>query len=924
MAAPLPGESPASPALPPALELDAAIFALLPVPVFVVAMEAAGGPVILACNEAACASTGYRREELIGQPITLVSGSPLDLEERAELADRMLRGEPATFHSLRRHRDGTVTAVEVRSRAAVLGGRRVVISTDHVVAAPQVALAQEGRNLRLQLALESAEMAVWDWEVGHDAATMPLSPEGGFGGVLPEDTPVVRAALDRALSEGVACRIEFRAYDLQGCVRWLEGRCVPVRDQGGAVVRFLGTVMDITERKAGEQALRESEARLRLALTNARMSIWEWDPATNQGILPDAFTRMLGLPTDEQLTSFAEAARYVHPDDRALLDDALTAAVEEGVEFRIELRFIRPGGGVGWVEAGGAPFFGGDGSLQKLVGTIRDITEQRAAREALQSLNAGLERRVRERTVDLEMANRTLRQEIHDRVQIEAMLRDRERFLERVMAATPSQVYIFDITEPRTIYANRLLDDLGYSREHAERMGPLPILALMHPDDAARVPAIFARLHALADEEVLENEFRARHADGSWRRYATRDVVFARDAAGVPAQILGVGIDITAIKQAEESLAAGVRRIEALNADLRRGSALLSAIVNGLNDGLALLDRYGVVLMANQALAALCEQGLDQVVGQIWPTICPATTSFVELSFANHAPTTARVQLEPHGATATQIDMRTIPLFAADGTVDQLVVHIVDVTERLQYEALAIQNERLATTGRLAATVAHEVNSPLQSIQNFLFLASTDDPAERDSYLGLISDEIDRIGRLIRRLLDLNRPGDEEERPVDVNGLIEKALVLMAGTIARHRVVVHTDLAAKHALVFGRGDQLMQVLLNIVLNALDVMPGGGRLSIHTTNSAPPGEALPDPPDGPSVTIEVADTGPGIPAEVLDQIFKPFFTTKPSGSGIGLAISRQIVEQHGGQLQARNGAASGAVFSAVFPVTGEPR
>jgi PAS domain S-box-containing protein len=1072
------------------------------VPVFVIDFAPAEIiPTILDCNAAACATTGYTRDELLGQPMAKVSASPLDPEERQESTERMLRGEQVTFRSLRRHRDGTLTPVEVLACSILFEGRMVTLSTDRPLPAPRDGFDQSRRNLRLQMAMENAEMAVWDWRLGSGEETSLLSAESGFGAVVQEDEPAVRRALDCAAEKGEACRVEFRAHRHQGPVRWLEGRSVPVRDLDGVVVGLLGTVMDITERKelelaltrqsrlhealagclrelfhpggtelerhrllaavmerlrsglgaprvnlwsveprphgrlllmlaeatgmpppaglpeaalgsrpllpwdevepatramlaqgqaltlagcglaaaqagkpaaqggstylfpillsgdlwglleveveAGvalseqEQALARtvaemiqiaatrwhtldsltaSEERLRLALEAAELGLWEWNFKTRRVEWTEQTARLFGIALTEHDGTLATFTRYAHPDDLEHIQASIARAVAVREPTRYALRIVRPDGEVRWLETLGQVYVDDEEQPMRMLGVAMDITERRATEETLQQLNTDLERRVFERTAELEQANRALHGEIRDRRLAEGLLRERERFLERVMAATPAQVFIFDVVTPRTLYSNRALESLGYGPDVIEQYGPFPIASVMHPDDAARLPAQYARLRAMADEEVLENEFRFRHADGTWHWLATRDVVFTRSDDGRPVQILGAAIDITAIKRAEMELAESVRRIEALNGDLRRSSQLLATIVNSLSDGLALIDRHGVVLMANAALARLYGVDLDAIVERPWATLCQAAAPLVGQTFHERTTATSRLQLDCGDAKSITVDLQTFPLLATDGSVEQVVLHLVDVTQRLQLEALAIQNERLVTTGRLAAIVAHEVNSPLQSIQNFLFLASSDDPEERDGYLRMISDEIDRIGSLIRRLLDLNRPGEGDPKPLDLNELVEKILVLTAGNLARHRVQLSCELAAQPATVMGRADHLTQVMLNIFLNALEAMPQGGRLKVRTFNQARlAGEALPPSLAGPMVTIEVSDTGPGISPDSLPLIFKPFYTTKPDGSGIGLAISHQIVAQHGGLLTAHNQTGGGAIFSVSLPV-----
>jgi two-component system, NtrC family, sensor kinase len=270
------------------------------------------------------------------------------------------------------------------------------------------------------------------------------------------------------------------------------------------------------------------------------------------------------------------------------------------------------------------------------------------------------------------------------------------------------------------------------------------------------------------------------------------------------------------------------------------------------------------------------------------------------VTLAGLANLTAAAILEERSQTAT-------------ATLSSQVAHLEAqqqaLTERLTHaEAGMLQAARLAAVGQLAASIAHEINNPLYAARNSLFLLSEDLPPELadSSYLALASQQLDRIARIIERMRDFYRPTRGELAEHDLNQLLEETLAL-AGLNLRHGTV---NMIFTPALDLPRalcnGDQLRQVFLNLVLNAIEAMPDGGTLTVRTER-------------GPTVAvIEIQDTGVGIPDEVRSHLFEPFWTNKPNGTGLGLSISAHIVTQHGGQIEVESVVDQGSTFRVVLP------
>jgi signal transduction histidine kinase len=221
-----------------------------------------------------------------------------------------------------------------------------------------------------------------------------------------------------------------------------------------------------------------------------------------------------------------------------------------------------------------------------------------------------------------------------------------------------------------------------------------------------------------------------------------------------------------------------------------------------------------------------------------------------------------------------------------------------------------LQTEKLTSLGLLAAGVAHEVNTPLAVISNYIQMLAKQIPAEDAKQLTIdkIVRQTFRASEIVNNLLNFSRTGGAEFREVDLNALLDETLLLVQHPMKTAKVTTLRNYGADLPLVVGSPNRLQQVFLNFFLNARDAMPNGGMLEVRT--SAPNG----------SVEVEITDTGMGIPAENLHRIFDPFFTTKSSGrgTGLGLSVSYGIIKEHAGKIDVRSTPGKGTSFRLEFP------
>jgi signal transduction histidine kinase/DNA-binding response OmpR family regulator len=227
------------------------------------------------------------------------------------------------------------------------------------------------------------------------------------------------------------------------------------------------------------------------------------------------------------------------------------------------------------------------------------------------------------------------------------------------------------------------------------------------------------------------------------------------------------------------------------------------------------------------------------------------------------------------------------------------------------YRELADFAEKMAAIGRLAASVAHEINNPLQAIHNSLHLSLHERLGEgkRLQYLTMAQAEVQRLIEIVQRMLDFYRPSRGGVMPTEVNDILENVLALAQKRLQHGDIRVHTDLKSDLPQIPMVSDQISQVVLNIVINAIDAMPSGGELWLETGLSE----------DGEWVLVSFRDTGPGMSADQMANLFEPFYTTKSDGTGLGLAISYGIIERHGGEIEVSNPPGKGAMFVVRLPV-----
>jgi PAS domain S-box-containing protein len=686
-----------------------------------------------------------------------------------------------------------------------------------------------------------------------------------------------RSDFDVGLDERAIVRIRQRVLAGETATfetrhRRKDGSSFPVEirqghfEQGGH--RFLCLVRDITERKRAEDELRASEARFRTFVDYATDAFFLVDDNSTILDVNRQACDSLGYTREELIGKHRsdfdldlDETSIQHLKQRIAAGQTVTFESrhrrKDGTSFPVEVR-------VGSLEQGGRRF----------LCLVRDITERKRAEDELR---------------DSEERFRTLVQFSFD-VYWESD--DQHRFT-------------------RQEFAQGLADAPGPGSELGKTRWEVPYV---EPDAEG-----WRRHRETLDAHLPFRDFElARpNPDGS-KRYVSVSGLPVFDKAGRFVGYRGVGRHITERKRVEEAL----RRSEAYLAEAQRLS----------HTGTTVMDAAGPVYLSVESYLIW---GLDPLRGlpsreallrQIHPDDRDKVHSEIEAALSDKTDFALEFRVIRPDGTVRHLQATGHPLVAADGTTELLGTY-VDVTElrraeeeheRLrQLEAELAHVNRLSIMGELAASLAHEILHPIATARNnaragmrFLEM-SPPDLGEVKETLGCIVRDADRAKDIVDRIREHIKKAPPRKEPIEVNAAIKEVLVMVESAIAKNHVSVRTRLADGLTAVEGDRVQLQQVVVNLVLNAVEAMStveeGARELSIVTEPSA-----------GAGIRVAVCDTGPGVDAQDVQRVFEPFYTTKASGVGMGLSICRSIIDSYGGRLWAEPNAPRGATFQFTLP------
>ncbi len=713
-----------------------------------------------------------------------------------------------------------------------------------------------------------------DWTISYlnPRAAQVLDPENRLLGrdmweEFPHsaDSPVWEI-YHRSMHDGLSGHaVVFYPEPLNG---WFEVQSEPTPD--GIVVFF----RDITERKLHDDRIREQQDLLSSVQTAVMLATWELDLRSGAlrygiGSYPVYGHSLDTLPTQEAFL------RIVHPEDQSTVTASLLRIADTGEHSVFDFRVLAA-----------------DGTILALEARAQVVRDDAGAAIGLRGLTL----------------NNT------ERKRSEAALRASEERYRVLADLNPLAIWMGDASGQIT-YANQgFLAYLGLVPEDLAGQGWLRGFA---PEDRERVVATWTRsVQTGVDYEI---EARLRNASTRELRWWHLKAAPVRDSRGDTLHWLGVASDIHDAKTNAEAL-----RNQQAQAERRR--AELETVYRTSPVGLALLDPvHFTFLNLNDHEANMLGLPKDQILGRrlseiVSPDKLPGLLEVMhEVAAGKHM----RDQLLEGEPAARPGDRRAwnvnySPVYNEDGSIRAISSASIEITNQKKAEAALIQSEKLAAVGRLASSISHEINNPLEAITNLLYLIALDEnlPESIKLYVHMAQSELTRVSQIATQTLRFHRQAVAPTL-VTAQELVGAVVRLYAGRLANSGIKVLEQYAPNTRILCFEND-IRQVFNNLIANAIDAMRTGGRLLVRAHAATDYG--VPEGRRG--VRITVADNGHGMSPATLARAFEPFFTTKDlQGTGLGLWISKGIVERHQGRLCVRSAQAEGrhgTVFTLFLP------
>jgi two-component system nitrogen regulation sensor histidine kinase GlnL len=349
-------------------------------------------------------------------------------------------------------------------------------------------------------------------------------------------------------------------------------------------------------------------------------------------------------------------------------------------------------------------------------------------------------------------------------------------------------------------------------------------------------------------------------------------------------------------------------------------------ILENIEDAVIALDQQGTISLFNPAAQDYTGISEKQSLGQFFferfehqNILCYLVRTALDegRSISDHE----AIVLRMPGTKPRPVSVTVSPIFTTDGTQQGAVLILRDLTQVRTLEETVRRADRLSMVGTMAAGLAHEIKNPLGGIKGAAQLLQMElgKDKELQEYTELMIRETERVNRIIEELLDLSRPRKNRTGKVNISQILDEIVMLQKQAVAERTISFRLYLDPSIPDISGDRDLLVRLFLNLIKNAGEASPDGGKITIESRIDSEYHMSLPGARPTPMVLITISDNGPGIPQQQTEQIFTPFYTTKVGGSGLGLSICQKIVLDHSGFMQISNQQEGGAVVKVSLPL-----
>jgi PAS domain S-box-containing protein len=629
------------------------------------------------------------------------------------------------------------------------------------------------------------------------------------------------------------------------------------------------------ERRRADENARRTEQEFRLIVDNIPVPAARYGPDGTMDFSNKACREYTGLSQDnleDKCCGFA-----LHRDDLGLLERKWRSHIATGEPFELEQRLRRADGVYRWHWVRHVPLHDDSGKIIKWYGVAFDIEDRRLAEEAR-----------------------------------EAALSEARRELQLTIDSIPVMVSTFDSDGTRSFVNQQWQNYTGHTQRDATRKG-LNTSVYYHPDDVQRFENAW-RI-AQAKGETLSVDVRTRRADGAYRWYTMRRAP-SRDEQGNIIKWYSVGIDVNDQKVVENAL----QRSQAYLAEAQKLNLTGSMAWDLAHGDHFWSDGTYQIMGFDRSV----KPSMDLIMQRVHPDDRAHLQHEVDRAAQGAQTHDFELRLLMPDGQIRYLHVRAHRVKYASGG-EEIVGALTDITERRKSQAAfdAAQTAlahacRVATLGEISASIAHEVNQPLaaivangQACLRFLDRETPDLDNVRGTIEWIIKDG-KRASEVIRRVRGLMKKDDPQKVRIDVNDIVNEVAALFQRELAAQRVTLRLELANAMPLIVGDRVQLQQVIINLVVNGVDAMQAvTDRSHVLLVRSYEN--------DANQIVVAVKDNGVGVPPETADRLFDAFFSTKPSGLGIGLSICRSIIGDHGGQLWTTNNTGEpGVTFQFALP------